>query len=418
MILHRKFSMCLIAALLIISLCWSILPDSALAWSLFGNDDPHNADMRFSTIYPISFWDSTVGKITMYAGSAAVVGAITYFTAGTGSWAGVAMVAKWVGGTIGTTLLGASGGGAILAGLAALGGGTVASGGLGVLGGVMVVNIIGDLAVSVVLDQAIDTLPNNKLHEFLDIIKLRMFYDRITPIAKENLQDLKKALEGSGTDFEKVEFFLKRVERDLNEAVQSNAADKTTPYNYLLLSLIQYNNREFEAAKNSMQKAREYVDPERSSVLDYVDALLCLGEGKDENCRNLLFKINQIEPTAIPPYVLLGQIYYDNKSYIEAFNVLKVGLTDADDDDCTLNYMAGNCLYAAGNYKQAIEYYKEALSNMTINEMEALYKLSIAKCYRKLGDSKLSEEWLADAIDEVSKNDAMIAELKKSYDEN
>jgi tetratricopeptide (TPR) repeat protein len=415
--LKCKFLTRLIAAILTLSLCFSTFPVPASAWSLFGKDDPHNADMRFSAIYPVSFWDSTAGKVTMYVGSAVVVGVITYCTAGTGAWTGVAMVAKWVGGTIGT-MMGATGGGAILAGLAWLGGGTVASGGLGVLGGVMVVNVIGDLAVSVVLDQAISTMPKNSSHGFLEIVKLRMFYDRVTPAAAEDLKDLKKVLEGNGADLEKTEFFLKRVERKLIETIQSGAVDKTTPYNYLLLSLIQYNNGEFDAAKASVQKAREFTNPKHSSVLDYVDALLCLGDGKEKEACDLLLKINRTEPEIIQPYVVMAQVYFDNGNYMEAFNALRRGLNDADDDDCTLNYMAGNCLYAYGDYKQAVEYYKDALSNMTINEVEALYKLNISRCYKKLGNSKQAEKWLNDAISEVSKNEAMIAELKAAYNQN
>jgi hypothetical protein len=77
-------------------------------------------------------------------------------------------------------------------------------------------------------------------------------------------------------------------------------------------------------------------------------------DGKEKESKDFLFKINQAKPEIIPPYVVMAQIYIDNKNYIEAFNVLKRGLNDADDDDCTLNYMVGNCLYAYGNYEQNI----------------------------------------------------------------
>ena len=75
-------------------------------------------------------------------------------------------------------------------------------------------------------------------------------------------------------------------------------------------------------------------------------------------------------------------------------------------------------MYNAGRYKAAIPYYREALSNMTINEYEALYKLNIALCYKKLNDHKNGQYWLDDAISEVKDNEAMVAELRRQYDNN
>ena len=80
-----------------------------------------------------------------------------------------------------------------------------------------------------------------------------------------------------------------------------------------------------------------------------------------------------------------------------------------------MNWMAGNSLYNAGSYKAAIPYYRAALRNMTINEIEALYKLNIAKCYRKMNDHKEGEAWLDDAISEVKDNAEMVEELRRQY---
>ena len=77
--------------------------------------------------------------------------------------------------------------------------------------------------------------------------------------------------------------------------------------------------------------------------------------------------------------------------------------------------MAGNSLYNAERYNAAIPYYKKALSNMTVNEIEALYKLNIAKCYRKMGNHKEGSSWLDDAISEVDDNAEMVAELRRQY---
>ena len=76
----------------------------------------------------------------------------------------------------------------------------------------------------------------------------------------------------------------------------------------------------------------------------------------------------------------------------------------------------GNNLYNAKRYEEAIDYYKKALRNTTINEYEApLYKLNIAKCYKKLGNNKDGSYWLDDAISEVKDNSEMVSELKKQY---
>ena len=52
---------------------------------------------------------------------------------------------------------------------------------------------------------------------------------------------------------------------------------------------------------------------------------------------------------------------------------------------------------------------------MTIDEIEALYKLNIAKCYRKMNDNKEGESWLDDAISEVKDNAEMVEELRRQY---
>ena len=83
-----------------------------------------------------------------------------------------------------------------------------------------------------------------------------------------------------------------------------------------------------------------------------------------------------------------------------------------------MNWMAGNCLFANARYDEAIEYYRKALSNMTINEYEALYKLNIAKCYKKLGKAKDGKYWLDDAIAEVEDRPEMVSDLKQQYEED
>ena len=66
-------------------------------------------------------------------------------------------------------------------------------------------------------------------------------------------------------------------------------------------------------------------------------------------------------------------------------------------------------------YEGAITYYKEALWHMTINDYEAIYKLCIVKCYKKLEKYNDGLKWLDDAVSEVKKNEKMVEELKTQY---
>ena len=105
----------------------------------------------------------------------------------------------------------------------------------------------------------------------------------------------------------------------------------------------------------------------------------------------------------------------DNHRYNNAFNVLDRGLNETSDEVCVMSWMAGNSLYTSRRYGEAITYYKKALSNMTINEFEALYKLNIAKCYQQMGNIKEGKSWLDDAISEVSDKQDMVESLRKQY---
>ncbi|MBQ3446690.1 MAG: hypothetical protein IJG37_03490, partial [Synergistaceae bacterium] len=137
-----------IAVLVIVSLLSLNTLTPAQAFWPFGSSGSTGKDLRFETVYPVSFWKSTTGKILMYTGIAVTVAVITYFSAGTGTAASAGVIAKFIGGTIGSWWFGLSGGAAINAGLALLGGGAVAAGGLGILGGVSVLSAVGSVALS------------------------------------------------------------------------------------------------------------------------------------------------------------------------------------------------------------------------------------------------------------------------------
>ncbi len=46
---------------------------------------------------------------------------------------------------------------------------------------------------------------------------------------------------------------------------------------------------------------------------------------------------------------------------------------------------------------------------------EAIYKLCVAKCYKKMGDTKEGTHWLDSAVSEVKKNEKMVKEIKEQY---
>ena len=207
---------------------------------------------------------------------------------------------------------------------------------------------------------------------------------------------------------------MTKIDSKLDRATKLKS-DEYTAYNYLFMAIIRYNFNDFDGARMAVRQARKFADPLRLSVVDYVDSLLAFQAGDDKKAVNLLRGITEAEPKASTPYSVLGQSAFDEGRYHEAFDILDRGIKAGCDEVCAMNWMAGNSLYNAGSYKAAIPYYKTALRNMTINEIEALYKLNIAKCYRKMNDHKEGEYWLEDAISEVKDNVGMVAELRKQY---
>lgn len=408
--MRKTISCALMAALLLTS---SGAPASAWPWS---KANPYGKDVRFSTIYPTPFFSTRTGKVTLYLASAAAVMAVTYFTAGMGTAAAAGPIATFVGGSIGG-VVGLHGIAAINAGLAMLGGGTVASGYFGILGGIAVLNGVGDIMLGLALDTALSAIPENSHHSFVQLIKLKPFFSRISPAVKKDLKEFEAAWEESDRDPEKIEFYSSRLERALSAEI-GRITDDTTAYNGLLLSILRYNNGDFVGARSAAAAARQFVDPTCSSVLDYVDALMDLAEGKEADAVRLLERIIAQEQDALPPYIVLAQIKIDERNFMEALRVLQLGLKNVDGRDCSMNWMAGNCLFANARYDEAIEYYRKALSNMTINEYEALYKLNIAKCYKKLGKAKDGKYWLDDAIAEVEDRPEMVSDLKQQYEED
>lgn len=417
--MSRKYvAVLVIASLLSLN---TLTPAQAL-WP-FGTAEAGSKDLRFQTIYPVSFWSSTTGTVLKYTGIFVGVAVVTYLSAGAVTWAAGGLFAQIFGAAVGP-ILGLSGAAAVKAGfafLAFLGGGTVAAGGFGALGGLSVLVAISSLPLTAaIVNAASDQIPSGTHSKAITLIKPRLFWDKVSPAVKDEMKELRNILDdiaktgGNEAQAKRVAELLRMIDTKLNNEIYSKE-DEYTAYNSLLLAIIRYNLNDFDGARSAVNTARKYAADGKSSVLDYVDALLAFQAGDNSKAVKLLRGITEDEPKASTPYIVLGQSAFEDKRYHEAFDILDRGIKAGCDEVCAMNWMAGNSLYHAGSYKAAIPYYKTALKNMTINEIEALYKLNIAKCYRKMNDHKEGEYWLDDAVSEVKDNAELAAELRRQY---
>jgi len=186
-------------------------------------------------------------------------------------------IATFVGGSIGG-IVGVDGIAAVNAGLAMLGGGTVASGYFGILGGIAVLNGVGDIMLGLALDAAFSAIPENSHHSFVQLIKLKPFFSRISSAVKKDLKEFQTVCEESDKDMEKVEFYSSRLERALSAEI-GRVTDDTTAYNALLLSILCYNDGDFDGARISRNQASDDLDgrrfsgaavPENGNVSDFI----------------------------------------------------------------------------------------------------------------------------------------------------
>lgn len=399
-----------------------LTPAQAYGWGWWGSN-PMNKDLRFSVVYPTPFWNTTTGAVLKYTAIAVVVGAVTYFTVGTAAAAALsALVAEatpGLGSLIWIILTGDWAG--LLAWLASLlAVESIVGGSLAIIAGVTALCAVGDLAIAGAIYTALDYVPSGGEHrDEMEIIKPGLFYGNLSPVVKDDLKEAQKDLELFTKEHKKsqAELFvssLRRIDAKLSDEVK-RVKDDTTAYNYLMMAVIRYDLDDFSGAEDALNQARKYSDPSKSSVLDYIEALLAFHKGNEDAGMNLLHKISLKEPKKAVSYILMAQIHTKNKDHMKAFHVLDNGIKNTSEEKCVMNWMAGNSLYNTGEYEGAITYYKEALWHMTINEYEAIYKLCIAKCYKKLGRYDEGLKWLDDAVSEVKKNEKMVEELKTQY---
>ena len=283
---------------------------------------------------------------------------------------------------------------------------------------------IGDLAIAgavhLALNYAADQVPTGTHRDELDLIKPAVFYGFTSSAVKDDLKSLRKALDAFSSKPDKVKAdeiisLLEKIDAKLTEINNNSSPDDTTAYNYLLSAIIRYDLEQYSAAKTSLDLARKYTAYDKSSVVDYIDALLALQNDDTHKATQLLQLISAEEPKVAVPYIVLAQLRTKQQNHLEALRTLDRGIKNSGEEHCVMNWMAGNSLYNLARYEEAIPYYKAALRKMTVNEYEAIYKLCIARCYRKLGDNKNGVYWLNDAISEVKDHKEIIDELEKQY---
>ena len=405
------------------------LYNKAYAW-WWSDPQPMNKDLSFRTIYPVPFWSSTTGQVLKYTGIAAVVGVITYFTVGAGAMsAAVALTEAATPSLAGLLWSLLTGNITVVIDIATFVWNYVAvksiiGGTFAIIAGITALCAVGDLAIAgaihLALDYAVDQVPTGTHQNELDLIKPAVFYGLTSDVVKDDLKELKSALKDFSKKPEKTQAqnivsLMEKIDNRLSTSERYKNADDTTAYNYLLMAIIRYDLEKFESAKEALNQARKYTAPDKTSVLDYIDALLALQNNDERKAIQLLQHISAGEPKVAVPYIVLAQIYTKHQNYDEAFRALDRGIKNSKEEKCVMNWMAGNCLYNLERYEEAIPYCKTALSNMQINEYEAIYKLCIAKCYRKMDDTKNGIYWLNDAVSEVKDNREMVQELERQY---
>ncbi len=301
---------------------------------------------------------------------------------------------------------------------------SIVGGSFAVIASVTALCAIGDLAIAgavhIALNYAADQLPTGTHRDELDLIKPAVFYGFTSPAVKDDLKTLRKALDAFSNEPNKnkaaeIISLLQEIDAKLTEINNNSSPDDTTTYNYLLSAIIRYDLEQYSAAKNALDLARKYTAYDKSSVVDYIDALLALQNDDTHKATQLLQLISAEEPEVAVPYIVLAQLHTKQQNHLEALRTLDIGIKNSGEEQCVMNWMAGNSLYNLARYEEAIPYYKAALRKMTVNEYEAIYKLCIAKCYRKLGDIKNGVYWLNDAISEVKDHKEIVDELKKQY---
>lgn len=354
--------------------------------------------ITFKLLYPTPFYKTETFKWTAVAVVAVVGTGVTIMTGGVTS----VPFATTIGG-----MVAGGGSGAWAAGMATLGGGTLASGGLGMAGGALVIGTMTDLSIAGLTS----FLPDNN-------IKGREYNTIKIPLPKVGSE---QTLNTYGLIEELTEKFIEgKINSTLYEKQIYNYyvyalenLNWNNSYDLINGAILAYNLGDFKKSQDFLDKAKNAFS-HQSSFIHYQQALLNLVDNYNANIE--LNSAIAEERTALTPYLLKIQIAIDNNNLAVAKIVVKQGLEYYDDDNFQLNYLGGIISYRQGNYGEAIEFFEDALSNTTMNEIEAESKMMIAKCYKSLGNNlDKADEWYKDAISEVDDNQEYKNKLNNMY---
>lgn len=349
--------------------------------------------VTFERVYPVPFYKTGLFEWGSIIVASVAVAVVTVGTGGLGAVPGATWIGSMLGGLMGTTWAG---------GLAALGGGALAAGGLGMAGGAVVVATVTDLSLAVLIDQAASVIPKTKGEgmSFSTIkVSIPKWEEGSEGVVKNlnNIHELQdKLMDGDISKEVYTQNLRNYIEDALNKIdIYSNAYDAI---NGMILA---YDIGRFQQAEKYVEYAKTHL-PVESSMVYYMEALLLLSNNQTSKALSKLNLAIIDEKDTLNPYLLKINIQMDSNDLYGALQTVQSGLNNYDDDNFQLNYLGGMISYKRGFYKDAIDYFKEALSNITINNVEAECKARIALSYKKLNEYEKANEWFKEALEEVS----------------
>ena len=238
------------------------------------------------------------------------------------------------------------------------------------------------IATSLGTDSVIALLPENKFEGNYKFIELELpktggkrYQEELENLKRIDEKYLKKELTYKEYEKEKSKKY-----KQLLEIVESVT---DSDYDLINRAILQFNLHKFKDSRESIEEAKKSFD--KKSYIYYHLALLDLVDGNYKSAIQNLDKSLKSEQT-LKPYLLYTMIYEDMGKKDKALLIVKKGLEEYDDDSFELNDKAGDYEFERGEYKEALKYYQNALSNVTINKIEAIEKIKIANCYYKLND--------------------------------
>lgn len=378
-------------------------------------------DGSFEDLYPTPFFRTTVGKFALIGGSAVVVAGVTYFTAG-GGLASAGPIATWVGTQVGMAT--GVGSGATAAGLALLGGGSIASGGFGIAGGLAVISAISDIGIATTLTLVEEKIPDYELaNQKYRLLKIPLPEKASDPV----LSQIKKAeawiaeLNDEGRDQSRDAEKRNKARKHyvnalaLLQSIDSNS--KNAGYDYIVKAILEYNFMQYSDARQSIKEASRFT--RNDAFVVYVLTLIRLTQSNSntlDEAAQWLDQVTEVDPTAIQPYILKTIVQMDRGQPLIALRGALEGLGHVE-DNFELNWRAAEIsFHNVEKYQLAGLLYRQALSSVTQNEMEALCKMMTAISYDRLNEKEKAIEWYQDAISEISDQPKEVSKLSALWE--